>query len=274
MTEPRPEVLSPAELHQRFSNLNWKQPLRSPDEIAADYGWRATTKSLRLIEGAVAAEPRITAEFLAALPAPASPYKLESRIKSPDSLARKLDDLNQLTHRGRQVDDLFRYTALTQTPHDLVATARHTIDSLVDAGWTVGYAMHSYTDGSRYKGLHAHLRTPGGHRVEIQFHSAASAAVKEATTGWYETLRSATSTKSQRAEARRRCTEASDVLNPPEGINELTELGNTAVTVKNYSDSRPEKVGEPHREPPEPAPQGERLRRRQRTWKRDGGIER
>lgn len=274
MTEPRPQVPSPAELHSLFNNLSWKQPHRSPDEVAERYGWRATVKSLQLIQHAAAAEPRITAEFLAAMPATASPYKLDSRIKSPESLARKLDDINQLGHRGQQVDDLFRYTALTDTPDELVATARHTIDELVDAGWKVGYAMHSYTDGSRYKGLHAHLRTPGGDRVEVQFHSAASAAVKESTTEWYEALRSATSTGSQRAEARRKSTEASAVLTAPEGIDELTELGGRPVAVKNYSDSRQEKANEPRRQEAEPAPKGERQRRRQRTEKRDGGIER
>jgi hypothetical protein len=274
MPEPQPQVPPPAELHQRFSNLNWKQPHRSPDEIAELYGWRATVKSLQLIERAAVSEPRVTAEFLAAMPTTASPYKLDSRIKSPESLARKLDDINLLAHRGQQVDDLFRYTALTRTPNELVPAARHTIDALVDAGWKVHRAMHSYTDGSRYKGLHACLRTPGGDRVEVQFHSVASAAVKEATTEWYETVRSATSTESQRAEARRRSTEASAALAAPEGIDELTELGGRPVVVENYSDSRQQKASEPRRQEPEPAPQGERPRRRQRTAKRDGGIER
>ncbi|MDX2974496.1 hypothetical protein [Kribbella solani] len=71
---------------------------------------------------------------------------------------------------------------LTERPDDLVAAARDTAGVLIGQGWNVVYAMHSYTDGSRYKGIHAYLRTPDVERVEVQWHSHASVRVKELTT--------------------------------------------------------------------------------------------
>ena len=127
---------------------------------------------------------------------------------------------------------------LTESPDDLVAAARHTADALTDHGWQVAYAMHSYTDGSRYKGIHAHLRTPDLPRIEVQWHSSASVRTKEQTTRWYEIERNAQATDDERATARQNCVDASAQLRPPLGIDNLTELGGRRVAVNNYSDSR------------------------------------
>jgi len=98
-------------------------------------------RSLRLLERAVEAEPKVTAEFLAALPAGGSAYELGSRIKSPTSLARKFEDV---AHKQEaHAEDVLRYTVLIESPDELVAAARHTVDRLCGSGWQVGYAMHS-----------------------------------------------------------------------------------------------------------------------------------
>lgn len=98
--------------------------------------------------------------------------------------------------------------------------------------------MHSYTAGSRYKGLHADLLTPAGDVVEVQFHSIASTKVKEATTRPYEIERSAAASDSERAAARALCIKLSDTLAVPPGLDDLRTLGGVAVDVNNYSDSR------------------------------------
>jgi hypothetical protein len=205
--------------------------------MARTHGAKATWKSLQLLEQTVAVEPHITAQFLNSLPPTASPYHLAHRIKSPDSLARKIRDWMDAERRF-PVDDLLRYTVLTQTPDDLVAATRHTVDELGDHGWKVTYAMQSYTAGSRYKGIHAYVAVPGIPQAEIQFHSVASARVKELTTPWYEIERSATATPEERAAARQQCVDLSATLGTPKGIDGLTRLGGKRVAVKNYSDSR------------------------------------
>ena len=180
----------------------------------------------------------MTAEFLACASAGCSPYQLVRRVKSPESLARKIRDW-QGSNARRPIDDLLRYTVLTESPDELVAAAVQTADALTERGWQVAYAMHSYTDGSRYKGLHAYLRTPDISRIEIQWHSIASVQDQ----GTDDTV---VRDRSQRARDRRRADSRpadsawrlSAQLRPPDGIDDLTELGGKRVAVNNYSDSR------------------------------------
>ncbi len=259
---------TPKSLHEALNNtrpLIWGDKMGSADEIAHKYGADATQRSLSMIGRVVAVEPAVTNQFLDSLPPGASPYQLNRRVKSPESLARKIADWEQVNDR-LAIDDLLRYTVLTGLSDEVVAAARRTVDSLNDRGWRVRYAMHSYTEGSRYKGLHAHLSVPGSPRVEIQFHSAASAKVKELTTPWYEIERSTTATAEERSEARQRCCEASATLELPRGIDGLTRLGGQRVKVKNYSQYRMP-AGQPA---PSSAPQAPHPTR----IERNGGIAR
>lgn len=231
---------TPKSLHEALNNtrpLVWDTDTFSVAEMTRLHGAKATTKSLELLQRTVAVEPQVTTEFLDSLPVGSAPYHLDRRVKSPESLARKIRDRIGKDNR-RPIEDLLRYTVLTESPDDLVAATRRTADALAERGWRVQYAMHSYTDGSRYKGIHAYLRTPDVERVEVQWHSAVSARIKELTTPWYEIERSASATDDERTAAREKCVEASAGLRTPAGIDTLTELDGRRVAVKNYSDSR------------------------------------
>lgn len=234
----------PSALHEAFRHngpLDWGDNLQPAADIARLHGTNAARKSLHLLAQTVTAEPRITADFLASLPSTASPYHLARRVKSPESLARKIRNAES-QRRWVPLDDVLRYTALTASPDELVDAARRTIDGLTDRGWRVKYAVNSYTDGSRYKGLHAYLAVQGVDRVEMQFHSAASVRVKETTTAWYEIERSAEASDEDRAAARQKCVDLSATLGPPSGIDRLEVLGGRTVAVCNYSDSRERQV--------------------------------
>ncbi|MFF1822443.1 hypothetical protein ACFVWG_34395 [Kribbella sp. NPDC058245] len=240
MPPTRDDPPDPTTLLRSFSahhELDWGSTPYDAADIAHRHGAKAARKALRLLAQAAAVEPDRTAEFLASLPPNGSAYQLNRRVKSPESLARKLGDWAKDRSR-RPVDDLLRYTVVMDRPDQLVAAARHTIDQLTDRGWRVRHAMQSYTNGSRYKGLHAYLEVPGVARVEVQFHSVASLEVKELTTPWYEIERSATAPDEEREAARQRSVEASNTLDPPAGIAELRTLGDRPVAVNNYSDSR------------------------------------
>ncbi|MGW6280723.1 hypothetical protein [Kribbella sp. NPDC055071] len=235
-----PPAPDPTTLHQAFTTthpLDWGPNALSAADIANLHGTKATRKSLQLLERAAAIEPQITSQFLAAVPPTASPYHLDRRVKSPESLARKLRNEQGTDVRG-SVDDLLRFTVLTATPDELVTAALQTVDKLTGSGWRVTFAVHSYSDGSRYKGIHAYLKTPDSPRIEVQVHSVASIQVKELTTPWYEVERSRHATDDERGEARRKCVEASAQLEPPPGIDHLASLGGRPVAVHNYSDSR------------------------------------
>lgn len=251
MPPPPDRPPEPSALHRAFTvngPLDWGVSQLSAADIARLHGARATRKSLRLLEQAAAVEGRISADFVASLPDTASPYHLARRVKSPESLARKIRDWEDFDRRF-PIDDVLRYTVLTEESDDLVAAARHTVDELDGRGWRVKYAMHSYTEGSRYKGIHAYLTPPGIARAEVQFHSVASAKIKDLTTVWYQIERDATATLEAREAARQQCVELSATIRSPSGISELTTLGGMRVAVNNYSDSRaparPREVGLP-----------------------------
>ena len=237
---PPGHPLDPAALHRAFETtypLSWSHTPLSVAEISRLHGGPATRRSLQLLEQAAAVEPTVTSQFLDSLPLGTSPYQLDRRVKSPESLARKIVDW-EIAGQSRPINDLLRYTVLTESPDELVAAACRAVDALNDHGWRVGSAMHSYTEGSRYKGIHAGMATAAGPRIEVQFHSVASVKVKELTTPWYEVERSPAATAQERAEARLNCVEASKTLRPPSGIDRLTTLGGTRVAVNNYSDFR------------------------------------
>jgi hypothetical protein len=230
----------PAELRASFSRhrpVDWGETLPTTAQLVAQYGVKATARSLEALQQSIEVEPRVTSEFLAAVPTSGAAYQLGSRVKSPASLARKFQNLQKKTRRASP-EDIHRYTVLTQSPEDLVNAAEYTVERLRRANWQVTYAVHTYTEGSRYKGIHAYLRTPGGQRVEVQFHSAESARVRGLTTPWYQIERSAETTPEERAAARARCIELSDALKVPRGLDDLSHLGGVRVAVRNYSESR------------------------------------
>jgi hypothetical protein len=230
----------PAELQAAFSGhspVEWGDVLPTTAQLVAQYGVKATARSLEALRQSIEVEPRVTSEFLAAVPTSGEAYQLGSRVKSPASLARRFKDAQQKTRRASPAD-IHRYTVLTESPDDLVNAAEYTVERLRRSNWQVTYAVHTYTEGSRYKGIHAYLRTPEGQRVEVQFHSAEAARVKELTTPWYQIERSPEAKPEERAAARARCIELSDALKVPRGLGDLSHLGGIRVAVRNYSDSR------------------------------------
>jgi hypothetical protein len=229
----------PAELQAAFSRhrpVDWGDDLPTTAQLVAQYGVKATARSLEALRQSIEVEPRVTSEFLAAVPTRGAAYQLDSRVKSPESLARKFQNLQKKTRRASP-EDIHRYTVLTQSPDDLVNAAEYTVERLRRSNWQATYAVHTYTERSRYKGIHAYLRTPGGQRVEVQFHSAEAARVKELTTPWYQIERSPDATPEERATARARCIELSDSLKVPRGLDDLSHLGGVRVAVRNDSDS-------------------------------------
>jgi hypothetical protein len=241
------DLPEPAELHRALSRhhaLNWGEPLPTKAQLVAEFGGEAARLALDALRARVAVEPPATTEFVAALSSNSSGYKLESRVKSPQSLARKYSDQLETLDDG-EPDDILRYTMLTDSPEQLVAETQLTVDRLRDAGWRPESAMQSYTDGSRYKGIHVGFRRPTGETVEVQFHSAVSAQVKEATTTAYEIERSADASPTDRAAARALCIELSESLDPPAGISALRSVGDIPVEVMTFGDSRREDPSAP-----------------------------
>lgn len=230
------ELPEPADLHARLTAnrpLDWGSPLPTKKQLATEFGERATVRGLEMLDRAAAVEADITDDLLASAPSGADPYQVESRMKSPQSLARKLSKLEDQGRMNRPPEDLIRYTVLTPEPNDVVNTAVDLVHRLQGKGWAMDSAHHSYVDGSRYKGLHAFLRRHG-ELIEVQVHSNESIDVKNRTTPLYEVERDPRQDRAARDAAREACRAMSAKMTHPAGIADLSELGGVPVSVRSY----------------------------------------
>jgi len=230
------DLPEPAELHARLSArrpLDWGSPIPTKAEIAAQYGEGPTRESLTLLAQAAAVEPSITDEVLSASGSAVVAHQVESRVKSPHSLARKLKNLSRSDLGHAPLDDALRYTLVTPAPDDLVPAAKYACEELMRRGWALSGAIHSYADGSRYKGLHLFLQRHG-QRIEVQIHSRESIDVKHRTTPLYNVERDRAQPKDKRSAARRAATELSARMSQPAGIDDLKTLGGVPVEVRVY----------------------------------------
>ncbi|MFI7064139.1 hypothetical protein ACIBL3_24340 [Kribbella sp. NPDC050124] len=232
----------PTDLHASLTverPLDWGAPIATKAEIAAKYGAGAAAESLRRLTKAAAVEDRITAAVISALGADAAPYHLANRLKSPESLARKLVKYADYYRRSNHdPEDVLRYTAAVKHPDEITKAAVRAIERLQNQQWQMESAIHSYVEGSRYKGLHAFLRSQG-ERIELQVHSGESIDVKEQTTPLYEIERDTKQPRDLRDAARRECIALSDRMAQPAGIDDLVELGGVAVRAVSYGKQSP-----------------------------------
>lgn len=252
------------ELRQALSRvypLVWEEPLPTRGEIAARHGRDATSAAFERLAAVVPVEHEITEAVLASIPPGATAYHLDRRVKSPASLARRIALAARAGNTGpagtaREMSDVLRYTMLVDQPDDLVGGTLALTGRLSGDGWTVQDARHSYVEGSRYRGLHTTMRTAVGADVEFQFHSRASAAVKETTTRLYEVNRDPSRPPHEREQAQLECVRLSDQLAVPAGLDELAELGGCPVQIRRYgihlrtAPDRPAEVPEVLARPP------------------------
>jgi predicted RNA binding protein YcfA (HicA-like mRNA interferase family) len=235
---PPPDLPEPSELHARLSagrELDWGDPLPTSAEISAAYGPDAAAQSLELLARAAEVEPAISGEMIEAIEAEGfTAYRLKNRMKSPQSLARKIRVTTAFQFdRAGQPLDVMRYTILVDQPHQVVGAAERTVERLSRLGWSMHSAHHSYVDDSRYKGLHLYLHSHG-QAVEVHVHSRESIEVKERTTRLYEIERDRDQPRAARDAARAECVGLSATMVQPAGIDDLKVLGGVPVDRRRY----------------------------------------
>lgn len=200
-------------------------------ERTKGYRKEAACWSLTLLEEVREEEPAVTSAVRsAAAGAGGRCYGLAFRMKSPDSLARKLD--NEMEAAGsqgggpidaegiarREADDALRYTVAIEQHDELPTGLERTLEGLRAQGWEPVEVKDSYLSGNSYKGLHIIARTPTGRVVEIQVHSERSVGVKEDIHVDYEIARDLTRPRAERRAAARRCIETSRAVESPPGL--------------------------------------------------------
>jgi 2'-5' RNA ligase/GNAT superfamily N-acetyltransferase len=128
-------------------------------------------------------EPKVTRDFRAAAEEEGGKLEgLDFRIKSRDSLIRKLDLKStkgltpaQLTD---SIKDALRYTVVFD-PVEWGDAVQDTLWDLEDRGYRVVEEENYWQKGDSYSGLHYTLQAPSGFSIELQFHTDGSYDVKE-----------------------------------------------------------------------------------------------
>ena len=160
-----------------------------PAQPAEEY---AGTLAREKLARAALEEPLITAILRQMESDACSLQGLDSRLKSEESLARKIqtdaaaDGITE-DEAAAKIADVLRYT-LCIREDEYAATVKATLQKLTDAGCSVIKFKNTW-GGFGYKGINSQLKTPGGYVFELQFHTPASYNAKEEEHKYYEVVR-------------------------------------------------------------------------------------
>ena len=180
--------------------------------------------ALALLRRAAAAEPDVTADMRTLERSSAKLQGLDYRLKSMDSLARKIvsdadEDQVSLSAAAAGISDVLRYT-LTCSDADYSAMVPQAMASLTEKGYRVEKFRNAW-GGKFYQGVNVHLVSPSGVRVELQFHTPQSFAVKQASHAVYEIRRNPASSAEEVEEATRLSLAYNAAVIVPEGARAI-----------------------------------------------------
>ncbi len=153
----------------------------------------AAAHAEKLLAKATAAEPAVT-QMLESLQTDTKKLVgLEFRLKSKESLARKValhtDDTGQKLNTRTRINDVLRYTFQSDNENftNNFKTAR---GSLEESGYTFSRVKNTLKDeAAAYRGVNTQIKTPEGYTFELQFHTPESLVVREKNHVLYEEQR-------------------------------------------------------------------------------------
>lgn len=150
---------------------------------------------------------------------------LENRFKRADSLSGKIladaeGNHESLDKAAGAISDVLRYT-LVVDEKSYAAQVPRALHQLEESGFTVLKFRNAW-GGKFYQGINAQLMSPEGVRVELQFHTAQSYAIKQVSHEVYEIRRSPQATDEERAEAVRMSIVYNSHVIMPAGADKVT----------------------------------------------------
>ena len=183
--------------HDQRTHGSWANNAVADKEPEQGQSREAIALARGVRERAVAAEPAIT-KLVQAI-ADQSGAKLEGlsqRIKSTDSLSRKIDLDAEKEYRGdrnkaaEEISDANRYT-ISVNDNDYADTLKSTVSAFEETGWKVR-VKNFWQSGDPYDGVNVKAERDGI-KVEVQVHTPKSYQVKEkALHDVYEVYRKST----------------------------------------------------------------------------------
>jgi len=153
---------------------------------------------------------------------------LENRFKRADSLSGKIladaeEKHESLDVAAAAISDVLRYTLVVDEKSYALQVPK-ALHQLEAAGFTVIKFRNAW-GGKFYQGINAQLMSSEGVRVELQFHTAQSYAIKQVSHEVYEIRRNPQATEQERAEATRMSIVYNNHVIMPAGADKVTWVG-------------------------------------------------
>ena len=205
------------------SDLEAQRPFFSemdPDSQAAMERLSGEERAVYL--QALREEPAVTSDVQAVTEAAGGAVEgLEHRIKTPASLEEKLHG-RETTTDIHDVSDILRYTQ-TFAPEDLAEGTNNSLSLYEAKGYTVCDVRNTWEDDTNpYNGINVKLLSPGGQKLEVQFHTPESFAVKNGPMHQlYEAWRQLPEDSQEAMELQNRMFALSRQLQVPRNISEV-----------------------------------------------------
>ena len=185
---------------------------------------RSRERARQLLSKAAAVESGITRDMQRLETAHAQLLGLDCRLKSEDSLARKIESDADTRHISMDqaapgIHDIPRYTLAID--HDRY---QETVPTVLSALEQSGYTVEKFNNawgGKYYQGVNVQLTSPDGVPVELQLHTPQSFAIKQASHGVYEIRRDPSTSEEEKAKATRLSLAYNAQVRMPQGADTL-----------------------------------------------------
>jgi len=152
---------------------------------------------------------------------------LDFKFKSEESLARKITTETAdtpglpLEASGDLMNDVLRYTMMLDEG-SYTSGAKDTLAQLEADGFEISRINNAWSKDVPYQGLNVTVKTPEGHKFELQFHTEASFNAKEHLThGLYEEMRVLPEGSPRIEEIQREMAEIFSQVPVPDGVSEI-----------------------------------------------------
>lgn len=171
-------------------------------------------------------EPDVTKTLRDSLPAGAQLVGEANKLKTPDSISRKIISNSKLENvdvatAAAGVHDALRYTVQSASDEDYVDTINNTISTLQKQGYTLEKFKNYWSppsEDSMYEGVNTNFKDKNGNIFEVQFHTKESLDAKGKLHPIYEQFRKDEITKDERDTLARSMFKINQSLKRPKGI--------------------------------------------------------
>lgn len=230
-------------MHYGIPNMKWgvrrfqeKGSSKRTPEGKKRYAHRVTSKALaeRLYEKASRSEPKITKVVTEAVKSTgAKMYGLKNRLKTKESLARKID--SEAKSRGisiidaaKSIKDSVRYTSVSDDS-DFTKNYFTVKENLRNQGY-IEIRCRNYFDLYRkgeanHKQITSVYSDKAGHQFELQFQTPSSIKAKELKTPLYEEVRQTDVTKKREQNIIKQMKTLAKQVTNPEGVYTIKSHG-------------------------------------------------